>query len=147
MIPLVLWYSHEQAEGEVVRTHDELDAALDRAVALSSPEWPVLAEVTQLDDKFGTMLYLGLHVDHGAIMYPGDTHRFYTCSEGTPNGDPLLYMQGTSDNEFPPNAELPVTVIRQAAHEFADTGVRPACVEWQVWTRGDAGTGSELPQP
>jgi hypothetical protein len=143
MIPLMLWYSPEQTEGDIVRTHGELDAALDRIAALAGPDWPVLAEVTQLEDKFGPMLYLGLHVDQGAVMDPGETRRAYTCGSGTSDGEPLLYMQGNSDNEFPPNAEVPADLVRQAAHEFADTGVRPTCVQWQIWQRVDVGSVPE----
>ncbi|HEX5404904.1 MAG TPA: Imm1 family immunity protein [Pseudonocardiaceae bacterium] len=145
MIPLKLWYSHEQTEGDIARTHDELDAALDRVAVLSGPDWPVLAEVTQAADKFGPLLYVGLHVEQGALLYSGDDDEdgSYTTGSGTQDGEPLLYMQGTSDCEFPPNSEVSATLIRQAAHEFADTGLRPTCVLWQTWDRPDADTDSE----
>jgi hypothetical protein len=145
MIPLKLWYSDEQTEGDIAHTHDELDAVLDRVAALSSSGWPALAEVTQAADKFGPLMYVGFHEYMGALMYPEIDTSAYTVGEGTQDGDPLLYMQGTSDSEFPPNSEVPAALIRQATHEFADTGRRPTCVPWQTWERPDATTDSEWP--
>jgi hypothetical protein len=136
MIPLTLWYSNDQVDGDVVRTHEELDAGIDRVAALAGQDWPALAEVTQLDDDpAAPMLYLGLHVDKGAIMYPEPTRRVYTAGAPTGTGETMLYMQGTADCEFPASAEVPVQLVRQAAHEFAETGVRPTCVNWQTWNR------------
>ena len=135
MIPLKLWYSHDQTAGDIAQTHEELDAALDRIAALSGPDWPALAEVTVVDNKFGPVLYVGLHLDLGALLYSGDDDKegSFTTDGSPPDGERLLYMQGTSDCEFPSNAEVPAALIRRAAHEFADTGRRPTCVEWQVW--------------
>ena len=148
MIPLELWYSHDQTEGDVARTHDELDAALDRIAALSRLDWPALATVHQTGNKFGPLLHVGLHVEQGALLYSGDDDEegSYTAGSGTQEGDPLLYMYMTSDSEFPPNSEVPATLIRQAAHEFADTGLRPTCVQWQTWDWSGADTESEWPE-
>jgi hypothetical protein len=133
MIPLTLWYSHDQATGDIARTHAELDAALDRLAALSGPAWPALAEVTQTDNKRGPLLYVGVHVDLGALLYSGDDDEVgsFTKGQGQPVGEPILYMYMTSASEAPPNAEVPAALVRQAAHEFADTGLRPTCVDWQ----------------
>lgn len=98
---------------------------LDRIAALARPDRPVLAEVTQTDDPdHGPLLYVGLHQD----------------------GEPLRYTQGGSDREFPPNSEISADLIRRATHEFADTGLRPACVAWQRWDRAPAGSNSEWPE-
>jgi Immunity protein Imm1 len=83
----------------------------------------------------GSMLHLGLHLKQGAIAWAGDSQREYTIGEGSTDGEPLLYMLGTSDCEFPPNAEVLATLIRQAVHEFAETGQRPTCMQWQTWDR------------
>jgi hypothetical protein len=40
MIPLELWYSHEQTEGDIARTHDELDTVLNRIAVLARSDWP-----------------------------------------------------------------------------------------------------------
>jgi Immunity protein Imm1 len=148
MIPLVLWYSHEQADGDVVQTSDELDAALNKVAALSRPDWPVLAEVTQLENKFGPMMYVGFHVDAGALYFTDEDNPgpYFTLGTGAQDGEPLLYMYTTADNELPPNAEIPADLVRKAAHEFANTGRRPTSVEWQTWDRTDATTESEFPE-
>jgi hypothetical protein len=146
MTPLELWYSDEQAEGDIARSHDELDATLDRLATLSRPDWPALATVHTVGNRFGPVLYVGFHDGMGALMYAaGDDPRAYTLGEGAQDGGPILYMYTTSDCEFPPNAEVPATVIRLAAHEFADTGVRPTCVGWQGWERPDADAESDWP--
>ncbi len=129
MIPLELWYSFDQTEGDVARTHEELDAALDRLAAVSDSRWAALATVSEVDNVPGPLPYAGFHADMDALMYPSRPERAYTRGEGTPDGEPLLYMQGHSDNEFPPNSEIPAVLIRQAVHEFADTGERPTGVE------------------
>lgn len=143
MIPLKLWYSDRQTSADLARTHDELDAAMDRIAALSGPDWRALGEVTQADDKLGSLLYVGLHADRGALMFggAGEARLLYTLGAGDQNGEPLLYLQGTSDFDLPPNAEVPAEVVRQATHEFADTGRRPTCVEWQAWEGADTEPG------
>jgi len=135
MNPMTLWYSHDQTDGDLATTPKELDASLDRIAALSGPDWPALATVTQVGTRFGPVLYVGFHLDRGALLYAGEDapDSSYTQGEGSPEGEPLLYMYMTSDNEFPPNSEVAAGLIRQAAHEFADTGRRPTCVEWQTW--------------
>jgi hypothetical protein len=87
-------------------------------------------------------------VRDGALLYSGsdDMDGSFTLGSGPIDGDPLLYMYMTSDNEFPPNSEIPVELVRRAVHEFADTGRRPTCVAWQTWDRPDATTESEYPE-
>lgn len=148
MIPLRLWYSHDQKAGDIATTHAELDVLLDRLSALSTPEWPALAEVTPAASKYGPALYVGLHVDLGALRAStaDDPGPYYTVGEGSSDGEPILYMYTTSDGEVPANAEIPAALVRQAAHEFADTGVRPTCVDWQIWKAPVLDTESEFPE-
>jgi hypothetical protein len=147
MIPLNVWYSHEQVAGDVARTADELAAALDRVAALSRPDWPALATVTPVGAKFGPVLYVGFHLESGALLYSGEDYPdgSFSLGSGPIDGEPLLYMYMSSDNEFPPNAEIPADLVRKATQEFADTGRRPTYVEWQTWDRTEA-TESELPE-
>jgi Immunity protein Imm1 len=120
---------------EITRTPAEVDASLDTLVGMSREDWPVLAEVTQADvaDRRAAMMYVGVHGDLGALMYSGPDDRTgsYSFGAGQADGAPILYMSGGSDNEFPPNCEIPVGVVRQAVHEFAATGLRPIDVPWQ----------------
>jgi hypothetical protein len=147
MIPLTLWYAREQEAGDRAETPAELDSALDRIAALSGPGWPALATVTPAGARFGPVLYVGFHEQNGALLYSGedDADGSFTRGAGSITGEPLLYMNMESDNEFPPNSELPADRIRQAVHEFANTGRRPTCVDWQTWGRPDATTDSEWP--
>jgi hypothetical protein len=148
VIDLTWWYSHDQADGAVTRTPADVDDLLNRLAALSGPDWPALAEVTRAqDDLHGPLLYVGLHMDRGALMYsgPDNPDSSYTTAGGLPDPEPLLYMYTTSDCEFPSNSEVSAALIRQAAHEFADTGRRPTCVEWQRREREPVDTGSEWP--
>jgi hypothetical protein len=135
MIELEWWYAAGQEAGDVTRTPAEVDAILDTLARMSRDDWPALAEVTQADvaDRRAAMMYVGVHGDLGALMYSGPDDRTgsYSLGGASTEGTPILYMSGESDNEFPPNCEIPVVMVRQAAHEFAATGQRPTDVPWQ----------------
>ena len=148
MNPLLLWYSNDQAQGDVAATHEDLDRVLDKVAALAGPDWPAAAEVTLADDENGPVLYPGFHLTLGAAYYSGedDPGPYYTLGNGRSDGEPLLYMMATSDNAMPPNSEIPVELVRRAVHEFADTGRRPTCLAWQTWDRPGATTESEYPE-
>ena len=51
-------------------------------------------------------------------------------------GGRKLYMQGTSADEFPPDSEIPVEMVRRAVHEFAETYRRPSEIPWQPFRGG-----------
>lgn len=135
MIALEWWYLADQQEGHVTRTPGEVDDVLDALAALSRVEWPALAEVTRadVDDLRAPVLYVGLHVDRGALMYSGPDDRAgsYSRGDASPDGEPILYMQGTSDSEFPADCEIAAVSVRQAVHEFAETFSRPSGVRWR----------------
>jgi hypothetical protein len=130
------WYLADQQEGRVTRTPGEVDDMLDVLAELSRAEWAALAEVTQagVDDLRAPVLYVGLHVDRGALMYSGPDDRAGSYSRGDhpPDGEPILYMQGASDAEFPADCEISAASVRAAVHEFADTFSRPSGVRWQA---------------
>jgi hypothetical protein len=108
---------------------------LDTLAGMSRADWPALAEVTQadVDDLRAPMLSVGLHVDRGALMYsgPDDLDGSYSRGDGPHGDEPILYMQGTSDNEFPPDSEMPAALVRRAVHEFDEAYRRPSSVPWQ----------------
>jgi hypothetical protein len=147
VITLTVWYSHDQTgDGDLVHHGAELDAALDRVAALSDTEWPALATISRPNDQASPALYVGFHGDQGALLFVSvEGGREFSRGPGDADGEPLLYMYMTSPDDFPPNAEVPVALIRQAAHEFANTGQRPTCVQWQTWERPDVETESEWP--
>jgi Immunity protein Imm1 len=130
------WVCSVNAEDNLVTTtHDEIDMILDNLVALSREDWPAAAEVTEagVDDLTAAELYVGFHVDRGALLYsgPDNLDGSFSQGDGPTNGKPILYMVGHSDNEFPPDSEIPIDVVRRAVHEFAETGLRPTDVAWQ----------------
>ncbi|HYS41549.1 MAG TPA: Imm1 family immunity protein [Pseudonocardiaceae bacterium] len=135
MIALQWWYSATQEEGHVTRTPVEVDVVLDILVGMSRDDWPAMAEVTRADseDLRAPILSVGFHVDRGVLMYSGPDNRAgsHSFDGGPDEGEPILYMQGTSDNLFPPNSEIPADVVRRAVHEFAETYQRPTGVPWQ----------------
>jgi Immunity protein Imm1 len=133
VIPLQWWYS--DVEGHVTRTPADVDAVLDILVGMSRDNWPAMAEVAgaDIEDLRAPILCVGFHVDQGVLMYSGPDNRAgsHSFDGGSYEGEPILYMQGTSDNVFPPNSEMPADMVRRAAHEFAETYQRPTGVSWQ----------------
>jgi hypothetical protein len=139
VISLTWWHSHGQREGDVTTTPAELDAMLDKLAAMSLEHWPVLADVFYTEDigrdprsMVGPLFTVGMHLDKGVIRY-SDSPRtaYYTKGDGPADDEPILYMYMTSDNEYPSNSEIPADLVRKAAHEYAETGRRPTCVDWQ----------------
>jgi hypothetical protein len=136
MISLTWWYSHDQEDGEVTTSPAEVDALLDRLIAMSKTHWPVLAEVTHTDDDpTSPLVYVGVHVDMGMLSYSDNPETGYRTKGYAPDGEPILYMYMTSDTEYPANSEIPVDLVREAVYEYATTGRRPTCVEWQARQR------------
>jgi len=135
VIALCWWYAADQEEGHITRTSAEVDAMLDTLAGMSREDWPVLAEVTQaeVDDLRAPMLGVGLHVDRGMLMYSGPDNRpgSYSHGDAPADGEPIDYMMGNSDTEFPADCEIPVDVVRRAVHEFAVNVRRPDGVPWR----------------
>jgi hypothetical protein len=136
VIALRWWYSADQeTEGHITRTTAEVDAVLDTLAQISREDWPALAEVTQVgvEERGAGIIYVGLHVDRGVLMYSGPDNRpgSFSHGDGPADGEPILYMMGVSDTEFPSNSEIPADVVRRAVHEFAENARRPTEVPWQ----------------
>ncbi|HEX4725133.1 MAG TPA: Imm1 family immunity protein [Pseudonocardiaceae bacterium] len=79
---------------------------------------------------------------HAALLYvgPDDPDGSFSLGDGGNEGEPILYMLGLHDTEFPPNAEIGTDAARRAVHEFADTGRRPTNPQWRPFAamRGSA---------
>lgn len=106
----------------------------------------MLASISALRDEFGPALYVGCHEGRGVMLYvSAEDGRLFSRGDGAPDGEPLSYMYMRSEDEYPSNAEVPIALVRQAAHEFVGTGGRPTCVRWQTWERPHADTESEYP--
>lgn len=151
MIALHWVYSNDLSEFVVTSTHAEIDVMLDKLASLSHEDWPAAAEITEagVDDLSAAEFIVGIHVDRGALLYSGPDNKDGSVSRNDrpDDGDPIDYMIGTHDYEFPSNAEIPVDVVRRAVHEFAETGRRPTDVPWRAvrgdWWAGDLPATSE----
>ncbi|WP_168211133.1 Imm1 family immunity protein [Actinosynnema sp. ALI-1.44] len=121
----------EQGDKSVIATTPaELDGALNRLRLLSRGR-PVLAEASVENPM--AVLSIGVHGDRGVLYYSGADHvegAFSTGDSGSDVPEILYYYMG-SDTSFPPNSEIPIEAVRQAAHEFMTTGQRPTGVQWQ----------------
>ncbi|SMD22650.1 Imm1 family immunity protein [Lentzea albidocapillata] len=47
------------------------------------------------------------------------------------DGDIALYVDVDTRTRFPTDAAIPLEKLREALQEFAETGRRPTCVDWQ----------------
>jgi immunity protein Imm1 of predicted polymorphic toxin system len=94
-------------------------------------------------DEVGALAYLGPDVDvvvqerearrtrptdHSELWNPG---MWTTLAEEPPADAPPLYIDKANRTPFPSDAALPLGRIREALAEFAETGQRPRCVQWQ----------------
>jgi hypothetical protein len=138
VIALYWVYSNNPDEHVVTGTHVEIDAMLDKIAALAREDWPAAAQLTEagvddVADFNAAEMYVGFHVDRGALLYAGPDNMdgSFSRGDGPDDGEPILYMVGTHDNEFPSNAEIPLDMVRRAVHEFAETGCRPVEVPWR----------------
>lgn len=145
MKPLVAWYAADQPSGVPVRSTAELDAVLDRVAELARPEWPVLVTLSTEGDLAGPGLYVGFHGEVGALLYlTAESGREFSRNASGADGVPLLYMYMTVAEEFPPDAEIHIDLVRSAAHHFAETRGKSPDVDWQAWAPADE-PGSEWP--
>lgn len=99
------------------------------ALAYLGPEPGVDALVTSDD---GTVVLMqaksGRPRDESTPWNPG----MWTTLAEEPDVDvPLLFIDRANRTPFPSDAALPLERIREALAEFAETGQRPSCVQWQ----------------
>jgi hypothetical protein len=143
---LTAWYSLGQGEsGHVIHDGAELDAMLDHVTHLARADWPVLSTLSRA--AAGPVLYVGFHGPVGTLLHASleNGRQFSRGQAGDRNDEPILYMYMTSADEFPANSEIPVDLVRRAAHYFAETEGRLPEVVWQEWTPTGSDSGSEFP--
>lgn len=141
MSTLSFWYAHDQGGDHLATTPDEIDAALDRVDGLSD-DYGDVATVVRAGDE-GPALFMGLKGHVGALQYIEPGAGYFSKGDGSSDGEPLKYDWQSNIFGYPPNAKVPVAVVRAAVHEFARTGARPTGIEWQAWEPPlEAGDGS-----
>lgn len=135
MTPLVAYWESGQGEGVPVTTAAELDAILDRAAALARPDWAVLVVIGTPDDLSQPVLSVGVRGSVGALVLASVDagQEFSRNNVASFDGEPLIYMRLTTAEEFPPNSELPIEIVRRAAHHFVVTREKLPEIEWAPW--------------
>ncbi|MCP2093896.1 MULTISPECIES: Imm1 family immunity protein [Actinosynnema] len=128
---LEAWYDWESDGPTIVRTTEELDRVLDRVVGW---EGPALVELLVAENLTRAVFDVGLNgkIGLGTLYYSGGGSG-RLCSLGASSGEGnVLYYYMNSDTEFPLSSEVPLDLVRQAAHEYMSTGgERPTVVDWQ----------------
>ncbi|HWE88064.1 MAG TPA: Imm1 family immunity protein [Pseudonocardiaceae bacterium] len=134
MVALKAWFDPENDDPTIVHTAAELDAVLDEIAGWDGPN---IVELLIDGDPGRAILDVGMDTknNRGTLYYSGEPHRRGCFSRGTAVSDTeILYYYMDSDTEYPADAEIPLAIARQAAHEYMATGGRrPTCVAWQPW--------------
>ncbi|MFD8496236.1 Imm1 family immunity protein [Amycolatopsis sp. NPDC059657] len=127
------WYEGHTDKPVIVTTGEDLERVLDDVVAAGALQ---MAQLITDGDTNKPHLFVGLNGDRGTLRYAApDVPTSYSKNTGTPfplpEWEDITYYFGRADFEYPDDAEIPVTVVREAAHEFLTTaGQRPTGVEW-----------------
>ncbi|MGZ3143680.1 Imm1 family immunity protein [Lentzea chajnantorensis] len=135
MVELEAWYEEDQDDAVIVRTPAELDAVLD---AVAGRDGRVLVDLYVAENPGRANFNVGLHgqAGRGALYYAGGGQKWFsTETPGTDWGsaEPVLYYLMSSDTEYPADSEIPLDVVRRAAHEFMTTGgERPVAPAWRA---------------
>ncbi|MFI6030716.1 Imm1 family immunity protein [Amycolatopsis magusensis] len=130
---LTAYYDYQHGEQPVeIASSADVDALIDRLRA--EADWPVLVQLYLQEDVHGQELSIGIDGDRGVVRYSGPDafEGTYSKGDGPGDGDPLTYFYMGSDTPFPPNAEIPLDRVRNAAIEFLNNGERPRTLEWQL---------------
>ncbi|MBB5956941.1 hypothetical protein FHS29_003534 [Saccharothrix tamanrassetensis] len=139
MVELEAWYDEEQDEAVTVRTSAELDAVLDAVIAWDGRIVVHLKPARPADTNTRRKtLDVGVHgnTGQGALVYTSPDGRWFSraTSGSDANADGrILYYYMNSDTEYPADSEIPLDVVRRAAHEYLTTGgQRPTAATWQT---------------
>jgi hypothetical protein len=132
MVALTAWYDPDEDEPITVNSRDDLEALLDRAIADSTDAAvPPLIQLSRRDPEGWAILQVGLNDQRGIITHT-DGSGGAISSNGDSDGQNVNYDYMGHLRDVPANAEIPIQLVRKAAHEYLDSaGKRPACVNWQ----------------
>jgi hypothetical protein len=131
MVALAAWFDGNSDDPTVVRTTAQLDEVLDLVIGSGGPR---VVQLLVQDDPARAIFDVGLDGQRGALYFSSTDHPGGCFSRGSEAATPtpLTYYYMGSDTEYPASAELPVAVVRRAAHEYLATGgERPTSVDWQ----------------
>jgi hypothetical protein len=138
VVALTASFDVDSDESTTVETAAELDAVLDTVAGwegriivhlrIARPAEPAMRRFA---------LYVGVFGDaaQGALIYSSPSGLSFSKATPGPEwstADPILYYYMNSDTEYPVDSEIPLDVVRRAAHEFMATGgQRPSGPAWQ----------------
>jgi hypothetical protein len=133
-VKLEAWWNEDSDARTIVETPAELETVLDAVAALDGP---ALVQFYDADEPKRVEFAVGLSGDRGVLRYAGlddmggSTSRATKQRFSTPEGGVMYYCMSVY-TEFPDDAEIPATDVREAAHEFLRIGgTRPTGVAWQ----------------
>jgi hypothetical protein len=93
----------------------------------------LLISLVLAEDPYHSEFYIGLNGEHGVLSYTSRDEDGYSHQPEGSNTEPVIYFYVTSDTEFPPNSEIDLKIVEQAAVEYLESdGTKPMCVHWQT---------------
>lgn len=134
MVELEAWYDAEHDGPTIIRTPDELDAVLD---AVTGWDGRILVDLYVADNRARATFNVGVNARTrcGALYYADDHGEWFSMATTESDQAPverILYYYMNSDTEYPGDCEIPLDVVRRAAHEYMATGgERPTALTWQ----------------
>ncbi len=139
MVALTASFDADSDEAMTVKTAAELDEVLD---TVAGWEGRIIVQLRIAHPADVTMRRLGLYVGvfgsttQGTLMYSSPGGVWFSKSTPGPDWNPaerLLYYYMNSDTEYPADSEIPLDVVRRAAHEYMETGgSRPGEPNWNL---------------
>jgi hypothetical protein len=139
VVDLEAWYDGDQDDAVTVRTPAELDAVLDTVAAWDGRIIVHLKPARPVDlNMRRTTLDVGVHgnTGKGALVYTSPDGLWFSKAESDQHANPdgrVLYYYMNSDTEYPVDSEIPLDVVRRAAHEYLTVvAQRPTALTWQT---------------
>jgi hypothetical protein len=131
VVALEAWFDGDTDEPTIIGTAAELDVVLD---TVAGWEGPHIVQLLVADDPGHAIFDVALHgkAERGALYYSARNRETW-FSRGTETAaETPIYYYMSSPTEYPTDAEIPLTEVRRAAHEYmSNGGSRPTGVEWQ----------------
>jgi hypothetical protein len=138
VVALTASFDVDSDESTTVETAAELDAVLDTVAAWEGRIIVQLWIARPVDLAMRhSALYVGVFGEaaQGTLIYSSSAQVWFSKATPGPEwstADPILYYYMNSDTEYPVDSEIPLDVVRRAAHEFMATGgQRPDAPAWQ----------------